>query len=57
MNFCNNLWGFQESDLFFAAGLVNYGFGCNSDKPAVYTNLADPSVKKFIIDAFNSNIC
>jgi len=44
----------KGSDLFFAVGLVNYGFECNSDKPAVYTNLADPNVKQFITSAFNN---
>eukprot|EP00092_Neocalanus_flemingeri_P022264 GFUD01024144.1.p1 GENE.GFUD01024144.1~~GFUD01024144.1.p1 ORF type:complete len:519 (-),score=122.85 GFUD01024144.1:270-1826(-) len=45
----------KASDLYFAVGLVSYGFECNSDKPAVYTSLADPSVKQFITDAFSNN--
>ena len=46
---------FKNTDLYFAVGLVNYGFECNSDKPAVYTNLADPVVKQFITSAFNND--
>lgn len=38
-------------------GLVGYGFGCQDAIPAVYTNLADPEVKRFIIDAFKPNVC
>jgi len=45
----------KDSDLYFAVGLVNYGFECNSDKPAVYTNLADPVVKQFILSAFDND--
>lgn len=45
----------KNTDLYFAVGLVNYGFECNSDKPAVYTNLADPVVKQFITSAFNND--
>eukprot|EP00092_Neocalanus_flemingeri_P011006 GFUD01011851.1.p1 GENE.GFUD01011851.1~~GFUD01011851.1.p1 ORF type:complete len:506 (+),score=110.36 GFUD01011851.1:173-1690(+) len=45
----------KDSDLYFAVGLVNYGFECNTDKPAVYTNLADPSIKEFITAAFSNN--
>merc|ERR1711936_818948 len=48
----------QDSDQYFALGLVNYGFGCNNTYPAVYTNLADPSVQGFITSAFrNNNFC
>jgi len=45
-------------DQYFAVGLVNYGFGCNGTDPAVYTNLADASVQRFITRAFgNDNYC
>lgn len=44
-----------ESDQFFAVGLVNYGFECNTSIPAVYTNLADPVVKQFITSSFHNN--
>merc|ERR1712142_247075 len=48
----------KSSDQYFAVGLVSYGFGCNTDKPAVYTNLADRSVQDFINRAFdNDNFC
>jgi len=48
----------KNSDLFFAVGLVNYGFECNSDKPAVYTNLANQGVKEFITTAIsNQEFC
>jgi len=48
----------KRSDQYFALGLVNYGFGCNTDKPAVYTNLADKFVKLFITSAIdNDNFC
>ena len=33
---------------FDDAGLVNYGFSCNSSMPAVYTNLMDPGVNSFV---------
>jgi len=48
----------KSSDQYFALGLVNYGFGCNTDKPAVYTNLADKYVQLFITSAIdNNNFC
>jgi len=48
----------KSSDQYFALGLVNYGFGCKTDKPAVYTNLADRFVQLFITSAFdNDNFC
>jgi len=48
----------KESDQYFALGLVNYGFGCNNTRPAVYTNLGDSSVQRFITSAFsNNNFC
>jgi len=45
----------KGSDQYFALGLVSYGFGCNNTRPAVYTNLADPSVKDFITSSFGNN--
>jgi len=45
----------KGSDQYFALGLVSYGFGCNNTRPAVYTNLADPSVQNFIISSFENN--
>jgi len=42
-----------ELDQYFAVGLVNYGFSCNGDIPAIYVNLADPTVKRFITDSFH----
>jgi len=45
----------KGSDQYFAVGLVSYGFGCNNTRPAVYTNLADPSVQDFITSSFNNN--
>jgi len=47
----------KSSDQYFAVGLVNYGFGCEDTHPAVYTNLANPSVKNFIRSSFRSNFC
>lgn len=48
----------QSSDQYFAVGLVNYGFDCFSDKPAVYTNLANPEIQSFITSAFeNESFC
>ena len=44
----------QSSDQYFAVGLVSYGFGCETDKPAVYTNLADRSIQNFINRAINN---
>lgn len=43
-----------ELDQFFAVGLVNYGFGCNRNIPAVYVNLADPDIQRFIRESFNA---
>ena len=48
---------FQDTDQFYAVGLVGYGFGCEDAIPAVYTNLADPEVKSFIESAFSQNFC
>merc|ERR1711913_45258 len=45
----------KGSDQYFALGLVSYGFGCNDTCPAVYTNLADPSVQDFIKSSFQNN--
>merc|ERR1711892_892437 len=45
----------KGSDQYFAVGLVSYGFGCNNTRPAVYTNLADPSVQDFITSSFDNN--
>ena len=36
------------TDSYHALGLVNYGFGCKGTIPAVYTNLANPSIHQFI---------
>ena len=48
----------QNTDQFYAVGLVGYGFGCKDPIPAVYTNLAEPSIKSFIASAFeNPNFC
>jgi len=47
-----------ELDQYFAVGLVNYGFGCNQNIPAVYVNLADPDIKRFITDTITTlNFC
>ena len=48
----------QGSDQYYAVGLVGYGLGCKDAIPAVYTNLAEPSIKSFIKEAIgNSNYC
>ena len=48
----------QGLDQFFAVGLVNYGLGCNDEIPAIYVNLADPTVKDFVLSAYNNeNFC
>ena len=48
---------FQDTDQFYAVGLVGYGFGCEDAIPAVYTNLANSEVKSFIETAFSQNFC
>ena len=48
---------FQDTDQFYAVGLVGYGFGCEDAIPAVYTNLANTEVKSFIETAFSQNFC
>jgi len=47
----------QNTDQFYAVGLVGYGFDCENEIPAVYTNLADPEIKSFIEGAFSNNFC
>jgi len=47
----------EDTDQFYAVGLVGYGFGCEDAIPAVYTNLADSEVKSFIETAFSQNFC
>jgi len=48
----------KKSDRYFAVGLVDYGFDCYKAYPAVYTNLADPTVQQFITQAYNNdNYC
>jgi len=48
----------QVKDQFYAVGMTNYGFGCGEEGlPAVYVYLADPEVKSFITDAFDSPTC
>ena len=47
----------KARDQYFAVGLVNYGFDCYQDIPAVYVNLADPVVKNFIISAIDDQVC
>jgi len=47
----------KETDAYVAVGLVNYGFSCNSSLPAVYTNLMDPSVNRFIKTGFTDDFC
>ena len=48
----------QNSDQYFAVGLVNCGFDCFSNKPAVYSNLANPEIQSFITSAFeNDSFC
>jgi hypothetical protein len=46
-----------ERDQYYAVGLVNYGLGCNSTLPAVYTNLMDPEVNLFVKDGFRDDFC
>ena len=55
----NTIWNpsFQNTDQFYAVGLVGYGFGCEDAIPAVYTNLANSEVKRFIESAFSRNFC
>ena len=48
---------FQNTDQFYAVGLVGYGFGCEDAIPAVYTNLVNSEVKRFIESAFSRNFC
>jgi len=47
----------EDTDQFYAVGLVGYGFGCEDPIPAVYTNLANSEVKSFIETAFSQNFC
>ena len=47
----------QVRDQFFVVGLVNYGFDCSGALPAVYTNLADPQVRAFLVRALNGGHC
>merc|ERR1712013_602486 len=47
----------ENTDQFYAVGLVGYGFGCEDAIPAVYTNLANSEVKRFIESAFSRNFC
>lgn len=47
----------RTKDQYFAVGLVSYGFGCNGTLPAVYTNLMDSGVQRFIKQAFDSDYC
>jgi len=44
----------ENTDQFYAVGLVGWGFDCNRNIPAVYTNLANRDVKEFIEEAFNN---
>ena len=48
---------FQNMDQYYVVGLVNYGFDCSGELPAVYVNLAAPEVKSFITKAFGENFC
>ena len=48
----------DRSDQYFLMGLVSYGFGCNSTLPGVYTNMADPTVQRFVESAIgNDGFC
>jgi len=47
----------KTRDQYFVVGLVNYGFTCSGELPAVYVNMGDPDVKKFIISAFKEDFC
>jgi len=46
-----------DRDQYYAVGLVNYGFKCNTSLPAVYTNLMDPVVNTFVKEGFSDNFC
>jgi len=47
----------KARDQYFVVGLVNYGFTCSGELPAVYVNMGDPVVKRFITSAFNQDFC
>jgi len=48
----------DSSDQYFLAGLVGYGFACNTTLPGVYTNMADPAIQNFVTSAIgNDNFC
>ena len=55
--YTKSLFSPQDRDQFFAVGLVNYGFGCYENIPAVYVNLADSGVKDFIINEISDETC
>ena len=48
----------DSSDQYFLVGLVGYGFDCNTTLPGVYTNMADPTVQRFVNSAIgNDQFC
>jgi len=47
----------KARDQYFVVGLVNYGFTCSGELPAVYVNMGDPIVQNFITSAFRENFC
>ncbi|XP_023348171.1 serine protease 41 [Eurytemora carolleeae] len=47
----------KQLDQYFVVGLVNYGFSCNTDIPAVYTNIMDNNIKNWIQREKDSNTC
>ena len=43
----------EKKDQYFLVGLVNYSLGdCGDEIPAVYVNMADPCIRRFVTTSF-----